>query len=303
MYSMMTWRVFESLVRQYCKADYNDPKPLTFQQICNGRLMQVMGALDGLDDQRYRRSHILSLPGGTLYDSTIEDMTPAAKTIEQGTSAWPVDTIVTGIVRSGGNYSHFLARVVQKVNKVHTLEILSGTLVNKADIQDAYILSDVAFASPWDSQNLRLRMIRGVMDYVVDGGAGKERTWYRFTRFEVFRELEHDAGMDTEVGYYNMGGSFQFKAGITAETVAVPVLEFECAPSLYTPPTIDNRIELLPEHLRMLFDGVASMVLKVKGHPEPDDLRARLRDDQARFYNARREEVVRKAAQDSKINE
>jgi hypothetical protein len=119
----------------------------------------------------------------------------------------------------------------------------------------------------------------------------------------VFREIHKDYALDNEVSYYNRGGVVEIGSGESAAAVMVPQVEFDCTPALYTEVTGGNTIELLPEHLRMLFDGVATQVLTMTKKQQDAGLKARMRDDLVRFYNAKREEVERKMINERTLNE
>jgi len=299
MYSNITWRIFDSLVRHYSKADQNTPKPDTFRQFSNAKLLQIMLVLDGLDDPRYRRSHALHNDlGNNIYGTAVSDVNVAAGTITQGTVVWTVDTMLYGIILSGGAYTTFTARVLAAAAGVYTLDVLSGALIDDAAITQMYVFVGDKFGASWDTGELRFRRVMGIHDFV----STLERPFFGYDRFEMFQLVGKDYAMDAEVAYYSRAGVFQFKTGTDAPTVNVPTVEFDCMPSIYTEQTGDNRIELLPEHLRMLFDGVAAETLTLLNKPQPEDLKARLRDDALTFFSARASENREKALQETMVN-
>jgi len=303
----MTWRIFDSLVRRYCKADQSTPKPVTFREFCNTRLLQIMAVLDGIDDPRYGRSHVLLNPWSNMYLSYVGSIDPAQNRIELALQPWDwtPGALLYGINEVAGVYSSFVARVRIKAGAVYTVEILSGALIDHTALTNLMIFSNLPFgaATAWDSHFLRLRAVRGFQDYPVNAGESARRVHHGFERFEIFRELHKDYAMDDEIGWYNRGGVYEMTPGVSALPIAVPELEFDCMPSLYTEQTLNNTIELLPEHMRMLFDGVAAQVFTVlPGKTVPEDLKARIRDDMVRFYNARSEEQGRKTVSESKVS-
>lgn len=301
MYSTMTWRIFDSLVRQYCKTDQETPKPFTFRNFCNARLYQIMGVLDALDDPRYRRSHVLFTSGTLIYKASISALT--ANSITHGATAWVVGSMVQAVWNVGGVYSHMTGRVRTVAGQLYTLDVLSGAIPALGGVTACVVWNNTLFVGSWDSQLVRLRNVHGITDAPVQGSVATVRRFYGYTRFETYRAFARDFAMETEVGYYNRGGVVEMTKGTSAPAIAVPTLEFDCMPSPYTELTAGNRIELLPEHVRMLFDGVASQVLKALERPEPDDLKARMLDDVRRLQTARADDIAGRRAQEQQVTE
>lgn len=296
MYSTMTWRTFDSLVRNYCKADANSPKPKTFRQLCNTRLLQLMGVLAGLDDPRYARAHVLRDVLSLPYFNSEHIEAIVDNVITWGFEPWVPGTMVFVNAKTDDGWVSGVFRVLTRIDPMgndYTVEVLFGTPVIN-NVGETIIYPPSSALSVYDTSALRFRSMKLIEDFPVASGVTQaDRVYYPYTRSESFQTLSRDASMDPEVAWYNQGGVLQFRIGVDALPIFTPQIEFDCMPSVYTEVTPDNNIELLPEHLRMLFDGVAANVLTILNKEQPVDLKARLNDDMLHYYNAKAEEVAR----------